>query len=239
MAGESRRFTQANFTQPKWSLLINNKPVIYWAIQFLIPLLSDECRIIFGVKKDYRSLLTEVFPEINNLGEIFEINEVTKGQAHTVSIMTENINAENSLLVWNCDSYIYPGLSIYLSRLDNFLLCAALEGEHWSFVRSTPQGEVLETAEKIKISNMASLGLYSFSSVKVFQNAFLRQSTEFPKQELYVAPLYNKILRLEMVSKIEIHPSLFIPFGTPQEFVYAKDRISKRIIKIQHANDLR
>lgn len=239
MAGESRRFTQANFTQPKWSLLINDKPVIYWAIQFLIPLLSDECKIVFGVKKDFRYLLTKIFPEIKDLGEIFEINEATKGQAHTVSIMTASINAENSLMVWNCDSYIYPGMSIYLSRLDNFLLCAALEGEHWSFVRSTPQGEVLETAEKIKISNMASLGLYSFSSVKIFQNAFLHQSIRFPKQELYVAPLYNEILRLEMVSKIEIHPSLFIPFGTPQEFVYAKDRISKGIIRLQQATDLR
>ncbi len=65
-----------------------------------------------------------------------------------------------------------------------------------SFAKTGEQGRVIAVAEKQRISDLASTGVYYFSDAKVFQKEAeqLIADKETTKGEYYVMPLYNRYL---------------------------------------------
>jgi hypothetical protein len=102
-----------------------------------------------------------------------------------------------------------------IPRSGNWLTLAKLDGNSWSFARIEKM-QVTKTAEKIRISEWASVGLYGFQPAEVFIEAldeFMLSNTG--KIEAYIAPLYNFI-------KFEVYPHYidmteFNCAGTPSE----------------------
>ena len=82
--------------------------------------------------------------------------------------------------------------------------------------------KVIETAEKIQISNYCSTGLYYFRTAGLFTTAFQagkQMPTSDIKNELYIAPLYN--LLIGNGNNIQIHLvdiSEVVFCGTPTEY---------------------
>jgi hypothetical protein len=73
------------------------------------------------------------------------------------------------------------------------------EGSNWSFVEAADRALrlVKRTAEKSPISNMCCTGLYHFGRVHEFREA-LEAERALPHRdatELYVAPIYNHLIR--------------------------------------------
>ena len=71
-----------------------------------------------------------------------------------------------------------------------------MPGDRWSFARTGASGAVVEVAEKVRISNHASTGLYYFSSGREFVTA---AQTIVSKQqqirgEYYVMPVYQEYI---------------------------------------------
>ena len=136
-------------------------------------------------------------------------------------------------MIFNIDTF-RPGFTFPCSidSWDGYLECFVGDGSNWSYAKTedgTADTKVIETAEKKEISNFCSTGIYYFKHASDFVNAY-RENETTPingVMELYVAPLYNFLIRdgknihVDIIRKDEV---LFC--GVPQEYVeYLKNHL--------------
>src|SRR5690606_27192673 len=73
---------------------------------------------------------------------------------------------------------------------------ADMPGDRWSFARTDENGRVVEVAEKVRISNQASTGLYYFASGRELLAVAdeMIANGEKTRGEYYVMPVYQKYI---------------------------------------------
>lgn len=228
MAGLSSRFFNAGFTEPKYMLEVHGRSLFEHAVSSFKYYFNSE-HFVFVVRNVY-STCDFVDSKAIELGirsyEIVALDEVTRGQAETVYIALEKIDfCDGSLTVFNIDTF-RPGFRFPEKDTgDGYLEVFKGDGEHWSFVEPAPgvEGLVKRTAEKERISDLCSTGLYHFSSAQDFIRSYLdflkKPQSEWTKGELYIAPLYN--LMIESGRYVHYHVidrGEVIFCGTPDEY---------------------
>lgn len=228
MAGKSQRFVDAGYYDPKFMLYAGGRPLFDYAVSSFSSFFSDN-EFLFIVRGDESEAFVE--SRCRTLGiQLFEtvvLDKETDGQASTVFIGIETANVADSqpLTVFNIDTY-RPGFDL-TERIDEnsdgFLEVFIAGGENWSFVR--PKGNsdvVLETAEKKRISNLCSTGLYHFSRVSDYRFAMMNPpTTNSPAEraERYVAPLYNTLIKSGKTIRYRlVEPGDVVNFGTPEQY---------------------
>jgi len=125
---------------------------------------------------------------------------VTEGQLCTVLAARDWITKDEDLLIASADTYVISPLANNIAQraadCRGIISVARLPGERWSFARVDEQGHVVEVAEKIRISDYASTGLYYFSNgcefVKFADEIIAKQ--EKTRGEYYVIPVYQKYI---------------------------------------------
>jgi NDP-sugar pyrophosphorylase family protein len=199
MAGRGSRYANEGYSTPKPLIEIAGKPMLYHAFQSvknvpytkLIFIALKEHEIQYDVSNIIKKHISQSF-------ELIFIDEVTEGQLCTVLKATSFFNENESILIAASDSYIESsiGQEITQSDADGIISVIDLPGEQWSFAKTDVNGNVTEVAEKKRISNLASTGLYYFKNSKVFEreaNAIVNNK-ETTKGEYYVIPLYAKLI---------------------------------------------
>jgi NDP-sugar pyrophosphorylase family protein len=202
MAGRGSRFAERGVTTPKPLIPVRGKPMYAWATDGL-PLASAK-RLIFvcltehlaesGLEADIRTRYADYSPVVIPLGE------VTQGQACTVLKAREWIDSDEPLLIFNADTYcptsIAAALEAWGPRVEGALDVFEAAGEKWSFARLEGMDRVVETAEKRRISQWASTGLYYFRRGRDFVRHTLAmiEANERSNNEFYVAPVYNRLI---------------------------------------------
>lgn len=216
MAGLSSRFFKAGYDRPKYMLYAHEKSLFdhsvesfkaYFLTHSFLFIVRDVFDTIDFVEKRVKLLGIKSF-------HIVSLSENTRGQAESVALgirlwkeKTGNYTNE-SLTIFNIDTFrkdfVFPDLSVLG---DGYLEVFKGDGENWSFAKplNSHSTRVAETAEKKAISNLCSTGLYYFSSMNDFLEAF-DSYLKFPKEkwekgELYIAPLYNLLIN----RGLEIH----------------------------------
>lgn len=231
MAGLSSRFFKAGYTQPKFMLPgLSNMPLFDHAL-LSFKAYFDQIPFLFIVRSDYD---TPTFVqqrckalEIKNFS-IVVLDQNTRGQAETVYLGLKNVDDDVPLTIFNIDTFrpnfLYPELMNYT---DGYLEVFNGEGSNWSYAKpaSPTTDKVIETAEKNPISDLCSTGLYHFKFAIDFKHAFeieaARPSSEWQKNELYIAPLYNMLIRSGKDIRyhlIDINDVIFC--GTPDEYIF-------------------
>lgn len=226
MAGLSSRFFKEGYTRPKYQLQVFDESMFAWAVKSFNKYFSDD--FFLFVVRDIFDTPSFVRQECGRLGiknyHICVLDRETLGQAETAYIGLQTIpkNHHDEIVIFNIDSqrknYVKPD---WLSLCDGYLELFVAEGEHWSFAKLNEKNGVLETAEKKRISNLASDGLYYFKNLDIFSEAYLYHLEHqlFEKGELYVAPLYNRLIALGYDIRGYVVSDDSIAFcGTPEEF---------------------
>jgi hypothetical protein len=161
--------------------------------------------------------------------ECVELGHPTRGQAETVAmgLRAARVQPGEAATIFNIDTF-RPGFRFpewSNPQPDGFLEVFVGSGPQWSYVRpASPDSEtVAETAEKREISNLCSDGLYHFAAASDFLEAFDEQAarplTEQDGVELYVAPLYNALIRRGRDIRYRMIRSDEVVFcGVPAEF---------------------
>ena len=94
------------------------------------------------------------------------------------------------------------------------------DGEHWSFGKPDPsdKSRAIEIAEKRRISNLASIGLYGFKTCAEFleQSTYQLQSGKLLNNEHYIAPMLQRFIEEGRVIQLPIVNGIK-QFGTPNE----------------------
>lgn len=229
MAGLSQRFIKAGFTLPKYMLYAQNKSLFNLAISSFSDYFTN-CKFVFIARElfDTKRFIDE---ECRMLGikdfEIVILDKPTQGQAETVYIglQKSTININEPITVFNIDTF-RPGFRFpqNINEWDGYLEVFWGEGDNWSYAKTESENStrVIETAEKVQISNYCSTGLYYFKSVQLFNDTFEAQnpiSETSAIKELYVAPLYNWLIGQNRNIHIDLVPKSEVLFcGVPDEY---------------------
>lgn len=228
MAGMSSRFFKAGYTQPKYMLEAHGKTLFEHSIESFKAYYKKE-RFLFIVR-DVFNTVDFVNKSAEALGisdfEVVVLDQETRGQAETVSLGLNKTSYQGAITIFNIDTFRpnfkYPDLDkIGAGYLEVF----RGEGDNWSFVKSLNENsrKVIQTTEKNPISNLCCTGLYYFSSVNdyldAYKNYLKKPESEWEKAELYVAPLYNYLIHKKKdvyYYLIDAHEVIFC--GVPNEY---------------------
>ncbi|MGG4034638.1 glycosyltransferase family 2 protein [Paenibacillus cisolokensis] len=225
MAGMGSRFRRAGYLQPKYMINVKGRSLFYWSIISLKSFDFSRNHFIFIVQSadDAKGFIRE---ECSKLGvimyDIVEIDHLTDGQATTVLFGKPYWTPESPLLIYNIDTHVKPGV-IYKNTIndDGWIPCFNAPGDKWSFVKLNEENQVIEVREKKRISNYATIGLYWFSSARLYEHAYnLYYSLpgREEKGERYIAPIYNQLIQNNYKVTISLLATESVHIlGTPEE----------------------
>lgn len=201
MAGRGSRFADAGVDTPKPLIDVRGRPMYAWAMDSLP--LDGATRVIFLCLAEHlthKALEQDILTRYANLDPIIvPVDKVTDGQACTVLLAREHIDNGAPLVIYNADTFCRTDLSNTLATQkysDAALTVFEAEGDQWSFARINSAGHITATAEKRRISQWATTGLYHFARGADFvryADAMIK-ADERSNGEFYVAPVYNRLI---------------------------------------------
>jgi dTDP-glucose pyrophosphorylase len=203
MAGRGSRFYEAGYKVPKFEVMAHDRSLFNWSMCSLENFMTPSSRVIFVCLKENKSS-DFVMRQAKKLGltdvHIVELHELTDGQATSAYMSRELWNPEWPLLIYNIDTYVKPHAlkpDDIRSGSDGWVPCFRVSGEHWSFVKLGDDGWAVDLAEKQRISDYASIGLYWFRRadryVELYEQ-FFSDTKNLVRGEKYIAPLYRQLL---------------------------------------------
>jgi dTDP-glucose pyrophosphorylase len=227
MAGRGSRFYEAGYTVPKYEIIAHDRNLFEWSMLSLKNFLTSDIRVIFICLEDNKSS-DFILKHTKELGitdiHIIELKEITDGQATSAYLSRELWMLDCPLLIYNIDTYVKPhALQPHYIRpgSDGWVPCFQVPGKHWSFVKLGDDDWAVDLAEKHRISDYASIGLYWFSLasryVEIYER-FFSDPKNLVRGEKYVAPLYRQLISDGgKVSLTDLCMSDVHVLGTPAE----------------------
>lgn len=231
MAGRGSRFVQAGYTVPKYEIMAHGKSLFDWSMESLAQFTGSDSgvksRVIFVCLAENKSA-DYVRARSASLGldniEVVELAELTDGQATSAWVTRDLWQLDQPLLIYNIDTYVDPRAlrpQDIRPGADGWIPCFKAAGTHWSFVALDDAGWASDIAEKQRISDNATIGLYWFARAGDYVRAyeeFFADPANLVGGERYVAPLYRQLLRDgKQVAITDIAPDQVHVLGTPAE----------------------
>jgi dTDP-glucose pyrophosphorylase len=233
MAGRGSRFAQIGVTTPKPLIDVRGKPMYAWATDGL-PLALARRLIFICLREHLQPLRQDIAKRYAKYDPaVIALDEVTQGQACTVLAARELIDADEPLLIFNADTYCRTTLAGALESLPpqvaGVLDVFRAAGDKWSFARFDADRRVLETAEKRRISEWATTGLYYFRRGSDFvrhADAMIAEG-ERSNHEFYVAPVYNRLIAAGADVRANPVEAVWV-LGTPEDLAHFERECSDR-----------
>lgn len=226
MAGLGSRFRSAGFAQPKYAIEVHGKTLFEWSMASLQQFIQADDRVIFVCLKE-SAADAFIARSCEELGisdfAVVNLDQLTDGQATTAYLTKHTWNADDSLLIYNIDTFVNP---TYLTPdaikpgSEGWVPCFQAPGDHWSFIKVNKEGWATDAEEKVKISEYASIGLYWFAHTQIFCDAYTHYyaDNDAEVKEKYIAPLYQYLIQNgKKVSIIDIPVADVHVLGTPDE----------------------
>lgn len=201
MAGRGSRFASAGYKDPKPLITLHGMPMIRVVIENLRP--DRPHRFIFVCQNEHvaayglRDKLTAWAPGC----EIIGLDGITEGAACSVLAARHLIDNDDALMIANSDQYVKCEINTYLDAItdneDGLIMTMSSDDPKWSFVGFDDDGKVTRVVEKEVISDEATVGIYNFRRGHDFvSNADeMIANNDRVKNEFYVAPVYNYMIR--------------------------------------------
>ncbi|GAA0740385.1 glycosyltransferase family 2 protein [Gaetbulibacter jejuensis] len=223
MAGDGRRFLDKGIKIPKYKIEVNDRSLFEWSILSLSNFFSDEFIFISREEIWDGEFVHEICSKYNiTKFEHVLIQQTTNGQATTAIKASHLIDPSDEVAIYNIDTYVKPG-NIQINResgVSGIIPVFRAEGDKWSFVEADKNGYVKQVTEKIRISDMATIGFYYFSSWRIFTTFYERynQSIIEKYNEVYIAPMYQYLIDEGLTVKTYvIESNRVIVLGTPED----------------------
>jgi NDP-sugar pyrophosphorylase family protein len=228
MAGLGSRFSQAGYKVPKPLIEIHGIPMYQVVIDNLmhesVASLTIVCPRKWGLTREIVGFGSTHGIPVN----IIEIDGLTEGPASTVWLAKPHLDPDLPVVVANSDQYIDADLSGFYDGVSgpgsaSVILCMEDSDKKWSYVRQSSEGLVEEVREKQVISNLATVGIYGFSTASVMLGAFqeMFSAKDSTLGEYYVAPSYNYVIKQgHPVSVVNLGPigTVMHGMGIPVDF---------------------
>lgn len=233
MAGRGSRFAEQTISIPKPLIPVHGRPMVAWALDSLHEMTYS--KMIFIVLQDHETnfgvtaLLRDL---VGPMSQVIVIPTVTEGQLCTVLAAKELIDTDEDILIASADTYVRSSLHKDIANRKancrGIISVANLPGKRWSFARVDADGRVVEVAEKVRISDHASTGLYYFSSGREFVSVAeaMIANKEKTRGEYYVIPVYQKYIEHGWRVELSIAKEVW-DMGTPESLENFKSFLKK------------
>ena len=227
MGGLGSRFRKCGYTVPKYMIEAKGKTLFEWSLISLDCFRPEVNQYIFIAMRDkdnnVKCFIEEKCAKLAiKKYHIILLDYLTDGQATTAKLASRYWEKQNSLLIYNIDTYVEPGeMKAAELKGDGFIPCFQAAGDHWSFVRLDENGKVVEIKEKKRISNYCTIGAYYFKTCALYEtlyNEYYTNNQKLVNGEKYVAPLYDYLLSkggeiyISDIDSKKVHV-----LGTPEE----------------------
>ncbi len=238
IASPSKFFNIEDYGYPQYLIEFMGKPMI----QHVVENICDGNlfkKIIYIVKDDdcVRYHIDNTLKLISPFEpSIVRLKADTKGALCSVLLAIDLIDDE-PLVISNGDQVFDGGISAYLNLFlnDNYDAgCLTFNSVHprWSYVRSNPEGSVIETAEKNPISRDAIAGIYFYKRGLDFANFAMkaiknRASTD---GRFFISSVFNEyVLGGHNVGHYAIKNSDYHTFYNPQKIEEFESLFDRRV----------
>lgn len=226
MAGRASRFKEAGYTVPKSLIDLRGKPMFVWALESLS--FIKRAKLYFACLREHGEyhITNEIQRRCGKNATVFFSDHVTQGAAETALLAMRYIDTDEELIISNADQHFKSRAfeeELAKERKQFSGLIPYFEATHprWSFVKVNGGGFATEVAEKVPISNNATVGVYYFKHGKDFVWAAkemikkdIRRNNEF-----YVCPVFNELIGHG--DKIKAVPTdTMWGLGTPEDVEY-------------------
>lgn len=203
IAGRGSRFADKGYEIPKPLIEVGGQPMFAWAIQSLEGLPIS--RLIVVTLQEHEQLygICDLFRQYwphDILLDFILLPDVTEGQLCTVMAAESFFEPHQSIIIVAGDTLVKGSLAQDISAQPEnsagLISVASLPGDRWSFARTDDQGKVVLVAEKVRISDHASTGIYYFRRCDIFLSYARKilDGQEKTKGEYYVIPVYQKMI---------------------------------------------
>lgn len=201
MAGRGSRFSGSGYNRPKPLIEVNGIPMFLLALKSLQNV--DYSEIIFVTLEEHEEnykVSDYVKKHLTASFKLVTLKDITEGQLCTVLAAKDFIETDEDILIISSDTIVLSNIGFDIRNKSNncagLISVADMPGDRWSFAKINEAGAVIEVAEKVRISNHASTGLYYFANGKKFCELAqeLIDSNERTRNEFYVIPLYQKYI---------------------------------------------
>ena len=199
MAGRGQRFIDAGYKCPKYMIDALGKSLFEWSMLSLADFFSN--KFIFIIRKEdepERFMVSKCASLGINDFDILSLPATTDGQATTVLAAADYLNDSDSIAVYNIDTHVKAML---LKKEDltgeGFIPGFRAEGSKWSFISLDINQRVVNIAEKVPISDIATLGFYYFKSFRIYKeyyNRSFQNNSNLVNGEKYIAPIYKTMI---------------------------------------------
>lgn len=227
MAGRASRFKEAGYRTPKALIPVRGKYMIQWAVDSFAFLKKPE--LIFICLRDHEERFN-IFQKLKEMyGDKIKVlftNGVTEGAAATALLARDLIDNEKELIISNTDQYFlsksFEG-ELKSKDKNHSGLIPLFEATHprWSFAKVNDRGFITEVAEKVPISNHATVGVYYFKHGKDFvwaADEMIRKDIR-RNNEFYVCPVFNELIgRGDKIKAVGVDSMWSL--GTPEDAIY-------------------
>ena len=233
MAGKGLRLADAGFEKPKPLIEIKNKTIMEWSINSL----SLDGTFIFCPKQEHieRFGIDSKLKEIINDCKIVPISYDTHGPVDTILNARDLIDNNDELLITDVDHYVEWDAQFFNENIRKrdidgctMVFPEPQNNEAYSFVKLDDDGFIIESAEKIPISSIATVGIHYFkrgSDFVKFADEMIERKITI-KNEFYVTPIFN--LFAENNKKIvTMQVKKMWPLGNPDEIEKFKTNFQK------------
>lgn len=230
MAGEGKRFAEAGYDRIKPLIEINGLPMIAHVVDGI----TLDADYTFIVQKKHREqydlddTLRGIIPDctiIDTGGGVLE------GAVMTLLCAEEIINNDRPLVVVNSDNVIHFDWEDEIEYIiDEPVLWGLIgvfnpPGDRWSFVERDSLGLVTRVAEKERISDTATAGVYMWTRGDRFVESAREMiaANDRVNGEFYLAPTYNYLIRKGGI--FDVFPVDMIDLGTPEALEQNRSRL--------------
>jgi len=227
MAGRGSRFFDAGYVVPKYEIIANGRSLFDWSMLSLKNFISLDAKVIFiCLKENGSSDYLQRRCRVLNVRDfhIIELDEITDGQATSAYAARQYWIPEAPLLIYNIDTYVNPHAlkpDDISEGSQGWIPCFNGVGSHWSFVQLDDSGWVTDIAEKRRISDYATIGLYWFLSAEIYEYSYMNyfaDNRNLVCGERYIAPLYRQMISEGKKVSIKVLQSNDVHvLGTPAE----------------------
>lgn len=221
-AGQGKRFAEAGYQHPKPLIDVQGRPMLAWVMdnftQVGKPLVLMQARHIARYRAD--AIVKQIAPD----GEVIPVDGLTEGAACTVLLAESWIDNANELIIANSDQYVETDVQAFVEQMralqaDGGILTFRDSDPKWSFARCNAEGRVVEVAEKVVISDQATVGIYYFRHGRDFVKYARQMMAKNIRvnNEFYVCPVFNEFIGDgKAIYTAEIEPSQMHGLGTPE-----------------------
>ena len=226
MAGEYTRFQGFSSEVPKYLLPAKNGLIIDSVI---MPFIKNENfdEVIFACNEKDKQFIHIVEERLklfkNSKTQLIYLNK-TFSQVETALDAIKNNKLQNSsspILITNIDTILlnrnFNKINHELSECDGILDTFEAYDKDYSYVMSNEKNEIINIKEKIQISEVASSGLYGFSSITKFYN----KAYDLRKKIKNFSELYQNMIdegnKIKMIHTPSTNNTIVV--GTPNQYI--------------------